>query len=144
MDLMPIGEAASMLNMNTSALRYYEDRGLISPVRQAGRRLYSRHDLHRLAFIRLIHRLGLSLDTAAAVLNEPSEEWRETIRRQIKELDELISQAKGAQQFLSVAIQCPADHPVRDCPTFIGGLDRLLDGITLEELAAEHAGHKTT
>jgi DNA-binding transcriptional MerR regulator len=144
MDLLPIGEAAALLDLNTSALRYYEDRGLLTPVRQAGRRMYSKHDLRRLAFVRITHRLGLPLETAAAVLDEPRDDWRETARRQIKELAELISQAQTAQWFLSVAVKCPADHPVRDCPHIMGALDRVLDGTTFEELVAEHAEHQVT
>ena len=31
MELVTIGEAAQMLALNTSALRYYEDRGLVTP-----------------------------------------------------------------------------------------------------------------
>jgi DNA-binding transcriptional MerR regulator len=35
MELVTIGEAAQMLALNTSALRYYEDRGLVTPGRTA-------------------------------------------------------------------------------------------------------------
>jgi len=138
---VPIGEAASKLGMNTSALRYYEERGLINPGRQAGRRVYTQEDLRRLAFIQITHRLGLGLATAAAVLDEPSDDWRELARAQVKELDELISQAKGAQRFLAHAVSCPADHPVRECPHLVGTLDRRLAGASLDELAAENTDH---
>jgi len=37
-----IGDAAQLLGLNTSALRYYEDRGLVTPERRAGKRMYSR------------------------------------------------------------------------------------------------------
>ncbi|WP_232004746.1 MerR family transcriptional regulator [Mycobacterium sp. ACS1612] len=37
MDQMTIGEAAQLLGLNTSALRYYEDRGLVTPGRRGGR-----------------------------------------------------------------------------------------------------------
>ena len=36
---MTIGEAAQMLTLNTSALRYYEDRGLVTPDRRGGKRM---------------------------------------------------------------------------------------------------------
>lgn len=141
MDLVPIGEAARLLGVKTSALRYYEDRGLVRPHRKAGQRQYSRTDLRRLAFVQITRRLGLSLDTAAAVLNDSGEQWRDRARDQVRDLAGLIAQAQEAQLFLAHALECPAEHPVRDCPRLVAILDRRLDGATLEQLASEHAGH---
>ena len=132
-----IGDAAQMLGLNTSALRYYEDRGLVTPERRAGKRMYSREQLRRLAFIQLMQRLGIRLDAASAVLDEPSDQWREVVREQIAAIDELIAKATGARDFLEHALACPADHPVDECPHMIEVLDRRLDGLTIEELAAE-------
>ena len=98
MDLIPIGEAAARLRMSASALRYYDERGLVRPQeRQGGRRMYGSDELRRLAFIKIFHQLGVSLDTAAAVLDAPSPQWREIVREQIAQLDEVIAQAQGAQ-----------------------------------------------
>lgn len=141
MDLIPIGEAAARLRMSPSALRYYDERGLVCPrERRAGRRMYGSEELRRLAFVKIAQRLGLPLDTAAAVLDAPSPQWRETVRRQIAELDGVIAQAQGAQLFLTHALHCPTDHPARECATMMGALDRLVDGMPVEQLAAEHAG----
>ncbi len=140
MDVISIGEAASRLQMTPSALRYYDDRGLVRPrSRRSGRRMYGLEELRRLAFLKIVHRLGLPLDTAAAVLDDPSEQWRDTVRRQIDELDRVIAQARAAQQFLTHALHCPTEHPARQCATLTGTLDRLLDGLSVEQLAAEHA-----
>jgi DNA-binding transcriptional MerR regulator len=139
MDLVPIGEAARLLGVNTSALRYYEDRELVRPERRGGQRMYSREDLRRLAFIQITHRLGLGLRTAGAVLDEPGAEWRRLAKEQVTRLTELIEQAQVAQRFLAHALDCPAEHPVRECPHLIGILDRRIDGVSLERLAAEHA-----
>jgi DNA-binding transcriptional MerR regulator len=136
---IPIGEAARRLGVNASALRYYDERGLLRPAaRRGGRRVYGADELRRLAFIHIAQRLGISLDTAAAVLDEPSERWREIVRAQIAVLEEQVALAKGAQSFLSHALQCPADHPARECPTMIRTLDRLVAGMTFDQLAAEH------
>ena len=43
----------------------------------------------------------------------------------------------GARDFLEHALGCPADHPVDECPHMIEALDKRLDGLTIEELAAE-------
>ena len=143
MDLISIGEAATRLQMSPSALRYYDERGLVCPpARRAGRRMYGSEELRRLAFIKIVHRLGLPLETAAAVLDAPGPQWRDTVRRQIAQLDEVIAQAQGAQQFLTHALHCPTDHPARECPTMMGALDRLVDGVSVDQLAAEHANVK--
>jgi DNA-binding transcriptional MerR regulator len=139
MDLIPIGEAAQRLGMRTSALRYYEERDLVRPAaRVHGKRVYGREELRRLAFIQIAQRLGIGLDTAAAVLDEDSEQWRETVGGQIQKLDALIARAQGAKDFLSHALMCPAEHPARECPHLVETLDRLLDGASFEELAKEH------
>lgn len=141
MDVISIGEAAARLQMSPSALRYYDERGLVSPrMRRAGKRMYGPEELRRLALLKIVHRLGLPLDTAAAVLDAPSEHWRETVRDQIAELDRVIAQAHGAQLFLTHALRCPAEHPARDCATMIGALDRLVDGMSVEELAVDQTG----
>src|SRR5829696_5200612 len=65
-DLMPIGEAAQRLGLRPSALRYYDERGLVSPSqRLSGRRMYAADALRRLAFINVAQRLGLPLSTSA-------------------------------------------------------------------------------
>jgi DNA-binding transcriptional MerR regulator len=137
MELMTIGDAAQMLALNTSALRYYEDRGLVTPERRGGKRMYNREQLRRLAFIQLMQRLGIRLDAASAVLDEPSDQWRGVVREQIGAIDDLIARANGARDFLEHALACPADHPVDQCPHVIEVLDKRLGGVTIEELAAE-------
>jgi len=76
--------------------------------------------------------------TSAAVLDAPGPRWRQTVRQQIAELDDLIAQVQAAQMFLTHALDCPSEHPARECPTMIAALDRLVDGATVEQLVAEH------
>ncbi len=72
--------------------------------------MYGPEELRRLALLKIVNRLGLPLDTAAAVLDAPSEEqWRATVREQIAALDRVIAQAQGAQQFLTHALRCPKE-----------------------------------
>lgn len=141
MDLIPIGEAAARLGLNTSALRYYDERGLV-PVRnrQAGQRLYGHEEMRRLAFIKIAHRLGIPLETAGAVLDAPDQRWRETVRDQIAALDDLIKQAQAAQTFLSHAVNCRHTHPTRDCPVMTAALDEIVDGATSMEQLQERYG----
>ena len=132
---MTIGDAAQMFALNTSALR--EDRGLVTPERRGGKRMYNREQVRRLAFIQLMQRLGIRLDAASAVLDEPGDQWRGVVREQIGAIDDLIARANGARDFLEHALACPADHPVDQCPHMIEVLDKRLGGVTIEELAAE-------
>ena len=142
MDGVPIGQAAERLQVAASALRYYDERGLVRPrTRRAGRRIYGRDELRRLAFVMLGRRLGVPLDTAAAVLDEPGPRWRAAVQQQIEELEDVIVRARGAQRFLSHALQCPSDHPPSECAVMIAALDRLVDGETVEQLVAEYADH---
>jgi DNA-binding transcriptional MerR regulator len=87
MDHTPIGQAAERLGLKPSALRYYDERGLVSSkARCSGRRMYGPEELRRLAFIKIAQRLGSPLDTAA-ILDAPGRQWRQTVRRQTAELD---------------------------------------------------------
>ncbi|MQY21742.1 helix-turn-helix domain-containing protein [Nocardia macrotermitis] len=139
MDLIPIGEAAAKLGMAPSALRYYDERGLVHPAaRRGGKRMYDQEQLRRLAFIKVAHALALPLDTAAAVLDAPGSQWREALERQIAALEHAIAQARTAQTFLTHAIQCPTDHPARECPTMLNGLDALLSGTPVTDLMDEN------
>lgn len=139
MESIPIGEAARRLGVRTSTLRYYDERGLVRPARRVGgKRYYGPDELRRLAFLQIAQKLGIQLDTVAAVLNEDSRNWRATVAEQITRLDELIVKAQGARDFLNHALECPADHPVPECPYMTETLDRLADGTPFEQLAADH------
>jgi hypothetical protein len=72
------------------------------------------------------------------VLDSAPERWHATVSEQIAELEELISRARMAQEFLTHALGCPAEHPARDCPHLTGTLDRIVDGTPVERIAAEH------
>jgi DNA-binding transcriptional MerR regulator len=73
MEMIPIGQAAARLGMSASALRYYDERKLVCPSsRHAGKRMYSAEQLRRLPFIKIANRLGLPLQTSAAVLDAPA------------------------------------------------------------------------
>ncbi|MFJ5779084.1 MerR family transcriptional regulator [Streptomyces sp. NPDC093094] len=139
MELIGIGEAARKLGVNASTLRYYEDRGLVRPaVRRAGRRMYGPEQLRRLAFLQLMQKLGMSLDSACAILDEPGGRWRDEVHHQIAELDRLIARAESARFFLRHTLECTVDHPTRECSSMIETLDRRLAGVPFEDLAVEH------
>jgi MerR family redox-sensitive transcriptional activator SoxR len=102
--IMTIGEVAKRSGVNTSALRFYEDKGLISAERtESGHRRYLRAVLRRIAFIVFAQRVGLSLDEVAAEIarlpenrvpdaadwSRLADTWRARIDARIAELQRL-------------------------------------------------------
>jgi len=68
-ELLTITEVARRSGVAASALRFYEERGLIRSVRAgSGHRRYPRAVLRRIAFLVFAQRVGLSLDEISAEL----------------------------------------------------------------------------
>lgn len=103
---MTIGQIARRSGVATSALRFYESRGLIHSERTAaGHRRYPRAVLRRIAFIVFAQRLGLSLDEVAKELRKLprhgvptraewaklSAAWQQHIDAKLAELERLRS-----------------------------------------------------
>ena len=103
-DVLAIGEVAKRSGIASSALRFYEDRGLIQSLRnRSGHRRYPRSVLRRVAFIVFAQRIGLSLDEVATELAKLptnrvperadwaklSSGWTSRIRERIAELERL-------------------------------------------------------
>ena len=69
--LLTIGEVSRRSGVAASALRFYEDRGLITSERAgAGHRRYPRSVLRRIAFIVFAQRIGLTLEEIGAELEK--------------------------------------------------------------------------
>jgi MerR family redox-sensitive transcriptional activator SoxR len=107
---LSIGELSARSGVATSALRYYEDQGLISAERTTGnQRRFKRATLRRVAFIRSAQRVGLTLDEVAEALatlpegRTPtkadwarlSQGWRPRIDAQIERLERLRDKLDG-------------------------------------------------
>ena len=70
-DAMTIGEVAARSGVATSALRFYEDQGLIHAERtDSGHRRYPRAVIRRVAFITFAQKVGLSLDDIRSELTK--------------------------------------------------------------------------
>ena len=70
-ELLTIGEVAERSGVAASALRFYEERGLISSERAgSGHRRYQRPVLRRIAFIVFAQRVGLTLEEIGAELTK--------------------------------------------------------------------------
>ncbi|CAG2274968.1 MerR family transcriptional regulator [Burkholderia sola] len=80
--LLTVGDAASRLGVTPRTLKYYEERGLVTPSRSEGRyRLYDEADLERFARILRLRALGFSLHGITEMLKRPLEETGDGRRR---------------------------------------------------------------
>ena len=113
-DLLPIGEVARRAGMATSALRYYESKGLVQGERTAGgQRRYPRSVLRRLAFVRAAQNVGLSLEEVRSALDGLPDgrtptpaEWARLSRTWQARLDEQIAGLVALREGLSSCIGC--------------------------------------
>jgi DNA-binding transcriptional MerR regulator len=70
-DFMFIGELAQVTNTNPKTIRFYEQEGLINPVRHGRFRVYSRADERQLRTVLKMRAMGLSLAQIRSVLDQP-------------------------------------------------------------------------
>ena len=111
---IPIGELARRNGIAASALRFYEDQGLLSSQRnESGRRQFSRSDLRRVAFIRAAQAVGLTLDqirNALASLPDrrapTQKDWVRLSTAWRPLLDQRITDLKRLRDQLSSCIGC--------------------------------------
>lgn len=109
-DHITIGELAARSGVATSALRFYEHRGLIKAERTSGnQRRYARSQLRRVAFIRAAQRVGLSIEEIRAAMStlpdnrtptksdwaRLSRNWQDRLDAQIRELERLKTKLTG-------------------------------------------------
>ena len=129
-DLMPIGELARRAGVATSAVRYYERRGLLAAdERRSGQRRYRPDALRLLVFIGMLQDAGLSLDDIDGMLSAARvEEWKAIARQRLEALDEEIARLQDARSYLEGALLCRFDHPATDCQVMGAEIDRRLDG----------------
>ena len=72
--LLTVRDAAERLGVTPRTLKYYEERGLVSPTRSEGRyRLYDEEDLKRFGRILRLRSLGFSLHGITEMLKQPLE-----------------------------------------------------------------------
>jgi MerR family transcriptional regulator, redox-sensitive transcriptional activator SoxR len=112
--MLTVGEVATRSGLAVSALHFYEARGLIGSVRNAGnQRRYPRSVLRRVAVIKVAQRMGISLaDIAAALKSLPNErtptaaDWRRLSARWKADLDERLRTLLQLRDQLDGCIGC--------------------------------------
>ncbi|SBS26272.1 Redox-sensitive transcriptional activator SoxR [Marinomonas spartinae] len=117
---MDISEVAKRSNISASALRYYEEKGLIESVGRRGlRRVFHKNVLDRLALISLGRAAGFSLDDIAQMLsaNSPPQIDRQMLLDKAEELDRSIRRLTLMRDGLKHAAVCSAPSHL-ECPKF--------------------------
>ncbi len=113
-ELLTIGEVARRSGVAASALRFYEDRGLITSERAgSGHRRYPRLVLRRVAFIVYAQRVGLTLEEIAGELarlpgnHAPTRrDWSRLSAQWSRRIDARISELERLKAGLTECIGC--------------------------------------
>ena len=119
MKLLDIGEVASKSGVQPSALRYYEEAGLIAPVSRHGlRRQYDREVLRQLKLIAMGKSAGFSLEDIAGMFGRDGLQLpRAAMHERADEIDRQIRELTTLSILLRHVAECRAPSHL-ECPTF--------------------------
>ena len=109
-----IGQLAKRTGVAVSAIRYYEEKGLIHPLRTSGnQRKFLRGDIRRVSFILIAQALGLTLTKIEQHLanlphgrNPTVADWQKVSRQMRSEIDERITLLNRTRNQLDQCIGC--------------------------------------
>jgi DNA-binding transcriptional MerR regulator len=114
---LDISEVAARSGVPASALRHYEEKGLISSIGRRGlRRLFDPGALERLALIAAGRAAGFSLDEMAAMFGAGGID-RQMLAAKADEIDATIRKLRAMRDGLRHAAACPAPSHM-ECPKF--------------------------
>lgn len=111
---LTIGDIASRTGLAVSAIRFYEDHGIVHPVRNVGgHRRYGAHDIRRLSFVMAAQKLGFPLAEIAGHLTHlaphkaPTKaDWSRISRNFRKDIDARITALEKLRDTLDGCIGC--------------------------------------
>lgn len=112
-EVFSIGTAARRAGVRPSAIRYYEDVGLLPPApRVGGWRQYTDETVDYVRVVRSAQDLGFALDEIRTLLHgyprntAPPERWRELAERKLAEVEDLIRRATAMRRLLEAGLNC--------------------------------------
>jgi MerR family redox-sensitive transcriptional activator SoxR len=126
--LLSIGQLAQRSGLSVSAIRFYEQKGLVRSVRNSGnQRRFKRAELRRLSFVMICQRLGFTLAEIAAHLESlplgrtpTREDWRSLAKNFDRELARRESEIQRLRQRLTGCIGCGC-LSLTECSLFNAG-----------------------
>lgn len=132
--LLSIGELAERSGVATTALRYYDELGLVRPaMRLSGRRRYAESAVAEVGAILLLREVGFSLAEVSSFLTARDDRAREKIvDRKLAELAEQQHRIEVAREALVHGRRCPAGNPMR-CSRFWAIIDGQRAGLSFEQ-----------
>lgn len=125
-DEMAIGEVARRAGIRASAIRYYEQVGLLpAPSRMSGQRRYAPDILDRLALIQFAQQAGFTVAEIRTLFEGFEDEtpisarWQVLAQQKLAEVDALVERAERMRMLLAQALECGCLR-VEDCARAIG------------------------
>ncbi|MEQ8928962.1 MAG: Cu(I)-responsive transcriptional regulator [Nitratireductor sp.] len=120
---MNIGDVAGLSGLPAKTIRYYEDIGLVKPLRSAnGYRSFRESDAHKLAFLGRARALGFTIEDCRNLLalyedeERASAEVKEIAKQHLERIDGKIAELKEMRATLAHLVEeCAGDHRP-DCP----------------------------
>lgn len=120
---MNIGEVSSRSCLPAKTIRYYEDIGLVKPLRDTnGYRAFRQQEVHKLAFLGQARALGFSIEACRNLLqlyedqSRSSADVKTIARDHLVQIEQKIADLRDMQETLSHLIEaCAGDHRP-DCP----------------------------
>jgi len=110
---MKIGQLARGTGLNTSAIRYYEKRGLLAPPqRLGGQRRYASDALSRVLLIRFATDMGFTLSEIKLFLNGLRDNalvgprWKKLATRKLREVEQNIARSLKLKSLLQGLLHC--------------------------------------
>ncbi|MBV1900739.1 MAG: helix-turn-helix domain-containing protein [Kordiimonadaceae bacterium] len=137
---MEISEVAKVSGLSASALRFYEEKGLIQSIGRRGlRRVFDGNILDRLSLIGLGQTAGFSLEEIARMFARPGKLQldRNELSAKADEIDHTIGKLMALRDGLRHTVNCPASNHF-ECPTF----QRVVK--TIGKRSLRRHGHKKT
>jgi DNA-binding transcriptional MerR regulator len=142
--LLSIGELVERTGVAATALRYYDELGLVRPAARepGGRRRYAESAVAAVGVIRFFREVGFTLAEIHSFLAAGERRSRQgIINRKLAEVTEQQRQLDVARELLEHGRACPAGDPLR-CSRFWSIIDGHRHGLPLEESHAR--GHEQT
>jgi DNA-binding transcriptional MerR regulator len=131
--LLSIGELAQRTGVSTSALRYYDELGLVPPAtRESGRRRYDTSAVAQVGVIVFLRDVGFSLADIRSFLMDRPRSRQEIIDRKLVQVIEQQRELEVAREVLEHGRRCPAGDPMH-CSRFWSIIDGHRTGASLEQ-----------
>jgi DNA-binding transcriptional MerR regulator len=131
--LLSIGELAERTGVPTTALRYYDELGLVRPAaRSAGQRRYAASAVADVGVILFFREVGFSLAEIGRLIGGNGPTRRKIIDHKVAELAAQQHRIEVARAALEHGRRCPAGEPMK-CPRFWSIIEGQLRGLSLEE-----------